>query len=98
MIIQKGDKIEMEIPENTEFWCEVDTFKIEVLQNGVRISGLTQKMREEILSKYKNSNPILLYSSTNNPYMVKAWKKDGFEIVDRMTTFGNKYQSFKLIN
>lgn len=97
-MISKGYKIEMAIPENTEFWCEVDTFKREVLQNGVRISGLTQKMREEILSKYKNSNPILLYSSTNNPYMVKAWKKDGFEIVDRMTTFGNKYQSYKLIN
>jgi len=106
MIIQKRDlenmtsrgyEINFEIPAGTEFWCEVDTFKREVSQSGKRISGLTQKMRNEIILRNKKENPVLLYSSTNNPFMVKAWQNDGFEVIEKMTTFGNKFQSFKLI-
>lgn len=92
----RGYIIDFQIPEGTEFWCEVEVFKREVMQDGNKVSGLTKLMRDKVIKEIHNSKPILLYSSSNNPYMVSAWKKDGFEVVEKMTTFGNKYQSYKI--
>lgn len=91
-----GYKIPFEIPTNIEYWCAIDTFRLELMVNGIIIRGLVNKMRDYLIKQYKNEYPVLQYSSTNNPVMVKSWKKYGFTVVNKETTFGNKYQAFKI--
>jgi hypothetical protein len=54
-------------------------------------------MRNKTIQIFKNEKSVLIYSSSNNPIMVKSWKKDGFTIVEKTTAFGNRFQAFKLI-
>lgn len=96
-LVSRGYQLSLELPKNVEFWCEVETFKREITLKGEKIRNVSKLMRDEVIKNYKNKNPILIYSSSNNPYMVKSWKNDNFIVVQKMTTFGNKFQSFKLI-
>jgi hypothetical protein len=92
----KGYKIPFDIPNNVECWCAVDTFRVELMVNGSLIKGLGNRMRDKVIDFYKKQRPVLEYSSTNNPVMVKSWKKHNFVIVNKETTFGNKFQAFKI--
>lgn len=92
----KGYKIPFDIPNNVEYWCAIDTFRLELVVNGIPIKGLANKMRDKVIDFYKKQCPVLEYSSTNNPVMVKSWKKHEFVIVNKETTFGNKFQAFKI--
>jgi hypothetical protein len=105
-VIQKKDKVHFEsrnyktpfeVPENVEYWNEVDILRREVALDKNRLKNLSGKMRQEILKSIHTHNPILLYSSTNSPIMVKAWEKNDFTVIERETIFGNKFQAFKLI-
>jgi hypothetical protein len=106
-VIQKKDKTHFEsrnykapfeLPENVEYWNEVDILRRESTLNGQPLKNLSGQMRDEILKTIPTQNPILLYSSTNSPNMVKAWKKNDFAVIERETTFGNKFQAFRLIS
>ncbi len=92
----KGYEIPFDIPNNIECWCAIDTFRVELMVNGSLIKGLANKMRNKVIDLYKKQRPVLEYSSTNNPVMVKSWKKHNFVIVNKETTFGNKFQAFKI--
>ncbi|RJR27202.1 hypothetical protein C4561_02825 [candidate division WWE3 bacterium] len=89
--------IPFKVPEDTEVWCEIDTFRREVTLDGNKVKYLSNKMRFYVLKMYKGNKQVLIYSSTNNPVMLKSWKKDGFTIANKPTSFGNNYQVFKLI-
>lgn len=93
----KGYSIPFSIPESTEFWCSIDTFRMDLVFNDNLIKGLVSKMRDEVIALFKKQNPVLLYSSTNNPIMVKFWMNYGFTVVNKETTFGNRFQAFKLL-
>jgi hypothetical protein len=92
----KGYEIPFDIPNNIEFWCATDTFRVELTVNGSLIRGLAKKMRDKVKDFYKKQWPVLEYGSTNNPVMVKSWRKHGFVIVEKETTFGNRFQAFKM--
>ncbi|HOV97855.1 MAG TPA: hypothetical protein PLW49_02475 [bacterium] len=95
---EKGYTIPFDIKENdVEVWCEIDTFRRDVIINGKRVKYLSNKMRNKTIQIFKNEKSVLIYSSSNNPIMVKSWKKDGFTIVEKTTAFGNRFQAFKLI-
>ena len=95
---EKGIEIPFNIKEDeVEYWVEIDTFRREANLLGTKISYLSNEMRNRALNLFKKEKPVLIYSSTNNPVMVKAWEKDGFTIVKKKTNFGNKYQAFKLV-
>jgi len=94
----KDYKIPFDINENkVDLWCEVDTFRRDVVFAGQKVKYLSNKMRSKTLQLFKNEKSVLIYSSTNNPIMVKSWKKDGFTVIEKTTTFGNRFQAFKLI-
>ncbi len=93
----KGYIVPFSVPENTEFWCSIDTFRADIIFNGTLIKGLANKMRDQVIAHIKKQSPVLLYSSTNNPRMVKSWVNYGFTIVNKETACGNKFQAFKLI-
>lgn len=92
----KGYEIPFDIPNNIESWCAIDTFRVELIVDGGLIKSLAVKMRDKVIDFYKKKSPVLEYSSTNNPVMVKSWKKHNFVIVNKETKFGNKYQAFKI--
>jgi hypothetical protein len=95
---EKGYTIPFDIKENdVEVWCEIDTFRRDVIINGKRVKYLSNKMRNKTIQIFKNGKSTLIYSSSNNPIMIKSWKKDGFIIVEKTTAFGNRFQAFKLI-
>ena len=105
-ILQKRDKnhfdsrnylAPFQIPEDAEYWDEIDILRRDFFYKKEKIKNFTNMMREEILKKIVSNNKILLYSSTNNPNMVKSWQNNGFSVIERNTTFGNKFQAFKLI-
>jgi hypothetical protein len=85
--------------EKADVWCEIDTFRRDLLdEHGVAIKGLASKMRKQITESVKRSGvPLLIYSSTSNPQMVRSWQKDGWTILEKETTFGNKFQAFKYL-
>lgn len=87
----KGYLIPFSIPVETECWCAIDTFRLDLVFNGKLIKGLASKMRDEVIALNKKQNPVLLYSSTNNPIMVKSWASYGFTVANNETTFGNKF-------
>ncbi len=93
----KGYALPFNIPDNSEIWCAIDTFRVDLVFNGKSVKGLANEMRDYVDKLFKEKNPVLLYSSTNNPIMVKSWRKYGFTIVEKETTFGNKFQAFKLV-
>jgi hypothetical protein len=95
-ITEKGYKIPFNFPDNVKFWCVIDTFRRDVLVNNKPLKYLANKMTNEVINLFKKEEPILMYSSTNSPIMVKSWKKDGWTIIEKETTFGNKFQAFKL--
>ena len=94
---KKGYAIPFDIPNNTKFWCGIDTFKRDITMDGKILRHLAIIMRNTLVDMYEGIDPILIYSSTNNPVMVKSWKNDMFTVIEKETTFGNKYQSLKLI-
>jgi len=107
LTIQKRDKERMlmkgylppfDTSQIKEYYCAIDTFRRDFTLNGQKISNFSGLMRKKVIEQGNFDFPILIYSSTNNQMMVEAWRKDGFEVIEKETTFGNKYQAFKKFN
>ncbi len=94
----KGYEVPFLVPDSVELWSGIDTFRRPAQIQSQPLKDLSSKMRNELVNSYKTKNSILMYSSTNNPVMVNALKKDNFTIVEKLTTFGNRFQAFKIIS
>jgi hypothetical protein len=96
-LVKKGYEVPFNFPNNARVWAAVDTFRRPIVVNNEPVKYLANRMKNEVIKIYKGKGPVLMYSSTNNPMMIKSWEKDGWTVVNKETTFGNKFQAFKLI-
>jgi hypothetical protein len=94
---KEGFDSPFDLTKISEFWKGVDTFKREFTVKGRRATNFSSILRHKLVEMNKTKHHTLIYSSTNNPVMVKVWKKEHIYVIEKTTKDGNKFQGFKVI-